>query len=243
MLNLDKPKETKMVEVGEVGKVVFANGHKDHCVDPVQIHQAQTSSEATEILESLANESRHVGSQGALAAKDRADESRNTGVQFAMAAKDRGDQDRYIAGEFSRTQLEVASVRSSLKDEICEAKERVLENRFEANKDTLTNRFELSKEILESRRLSDLSADRWGHRNELAIEKTAAAQALALEERTSTIRREAAECCCELKEKISDDGQRTRDLINQIERDRQAVCLADAKAEVLALRARLPLSV
>lgn len=59
----------------------------------------------------------------------------------------------------------------------------------------------------------------------LNVEKIAAAAALA-----------ASECCCEIKELIREDGGKTRELINSVERDRQAVQLVDAKNEILALR-------
>lgn len=50
----------------------------------------------------------------------------------------------------------------------------------------------------------------------------------------------AAECCCELKEKIGSDGQQTRDLINSIDRERlrdQSERLFD---EITYLKGRLP---
>jgi phosphoribosylformylglycinamidine (FGAM) synthase-like enzyme len=51
-----------------------------------------------------------------------------------------------------------------------------------------------------------------------------------------------AECCCEIKARILENGEKTRDLINGNQSLNLAVQLADAKNEVLALRLRTPLA-
>jgi len=51
----------------------------------------------------------------------------------------------------------------------------------------------------------------------LDSQKNAAAGVLLATQLAATAAAQAAECCCELKEKIGDDGQKTRDLINSIQ--------------------------
>lgn len=66
--------------------------------------------------------------------------------------------------------------------------------------------------------------------------KNAAAAALAAATNTASILAKQEDCCCELKELIREDGQKTRDLINSIQSTNLAVQLSDAKAEILALK-------
>jgi uncharacterized protein YpuA (DUF1002 family) len=49
-----------------------------------------------------------------------------------------------------------------------------------------------------------------------------------------------AECCCELKSLIKDDGEKTRDLVNSIQASNLALSLADAKAEIIVLKNKVP---
>lgn len=69
--------------------------------------------------------------------------------------------------------------------------------------------------------------------NAVAIEKVAAAINLNIEKTAAASALKLSECCCEIKELIRAEGEKTRDLANAIERDRQSVLLADAKTELL----------
>lgn len=60
----------------------------------------------------------------------------------------------------------------------------------------------------------------------------AAASALAGATNTANIQASLASCCCELREKISEDGQKTRDLINSIDSLKNATELAEVKMEL-----------
>lgn len=62
----------------------------------------------------------------------------------------------------------------------------------------------------------------------------AAASALAAATNTAAIQASLAECCCEIKEKITSDGQITRDRIDEINDLQQAVRLQVANAELIA---------
>ena len=70
--------------------------------------------------------------------------------------------------------------------------------------------------------------------------KYANAQTLQAQVLASTAAAQLAACCCELKEKVGDDGQKTRDLMNQIDRERGARELVNANSEILYLKSRLP---
>jgi hypothetical protein len=89
-----------------------------------------------------------------------------------------------------------------------------------------------------------LAAEKIGAASLLAAEKIGAANSLAIHQNFASLQLQAcnnhaqamaasAQCCCEIKELIHLDGQKTRDLVNNIERDRTAVALMDAKQEVL----------
>lgn len=89
-----------------------------------------------------------------------------------------------------------------------------------------------------------ITAEKIGAANQLAVEKVGAANTLAMHQLSSNLQLQAcnnfaevlkqvAGCCCEVKELIHEDGQKTRDLVNSIERDRNAVALVDAKQELL----------
>lgn len=88
----------------------------------------------------------------------------------------------------------------------------------------------------------------------LGLEKTAAAVAIQVEKTTAGLvllavqnaaslaaamaqaAKEAAECCCETKELIREDGEKTRQLINTYQASNLAVQLVDTKNELLAYR-------
>jgi hypothetical protein len=74
-----------------------------------------------------------------------------------------------------------------------------------------------------------------------AVKDAAAAQLYAAQNHAAALA-QAAACCCEIKERIREDGEKTRDLVNSFQATNLAVQLADAKQEVLVLRARLPLA-
>lgn len=69
-----------------------------------------------------------------------------------------------------------------------------------------------------------------------AASNLAAIQQVAFENACS-IKAQLAECCCEIKELVREDGEKTRSLVSTLDNQRLAVNLSDAKAEILALRA------
>lgn len=73
---------------------------------------------------------------------------------------------------------------------------------------------------------------------QLEATKNAAASALAAATNTAAIQAAMAACCCEIKERIGDDGQKTRDLVNAIQNADLATQLQDAKSAILALQVR-----
>lgn len=82
----------------------------------------------------------------------------------------------------------------------------------------------------------NLAVEKTGAATTLAIEKTGAAQALAAAQNTSEIRRDLASCCCEIKELVREEHNRTRELVNSLELTRVRDDLADAKQELLVAR-------
>lgn len=63
-----------------------------------------------------------------------------------------------------------------------------------------------------------------------------AAAALAAAVNTAAIQAAIAECCCEQKMITIEQADKTRDLINMLNSQNNAVALVDAKNEILALR-------
>lgn len=91
---------------------------------------------------------------------------------------------------------------------------------------------------------NSLAAEKIGAANQLAVEKTGSANILAGYQNFAALQLQAcnnhadamaatAKCCCETKELIAAQNQQTRDLVNDIERSRNATDLADAKQEIL----------
>jgi hypothetical protein len=68
-----------------------------------------------------------------------------------------------------------------------------------------------------------------------SVKDAAAAQLYAAQNHAAALA-QAAQCCCEVKEAISADGQKTRELINQNERERM-------QARIVALERLLPTSI
>lgn len=104
-------------------------------------------------------------------------------------------------------------------------------------------RFE-SKDLSDGIQANAVAIEKIGAAGMLAAEKIGAANQLAIHQNFASLQLQAcnthaavlaqnAECCCEIKELIHMDGQKTRDLVNSIERDRNAVALVDAKQELL----------
>jgi hypothetical protein len=63
-----------------------------------------------------------------------------------------------------------------------------------------------------------------------------AAAALAACQNTAAIQAAIAECCCETKQLIREENDKTRDLISLLQNQNNAVALVDAKNEILALK-------
>ena len=91
---------------------------------------------------------------------------------------------------------------------------------------------------------NQLTAEKIGAATQIAAERISAASTLAAYQNFAALQLQASEnhatamaaqakCCCDTKELIHLDGQKTRDLMNAIERDRQAVQLADTKNDLL----------
>ena len=67
----------------------------------------------------------------------------------------------------------------------------------------------------------------------------AAATALAAATNASEIKAQLAACCCEMKEKIDSKIDDVEELINSVQATNNAVALANATAEILALKVKL----
>lgn len=63
---------------------------------------------------------------------------------------------------------------------------------------------------------------------------------LSLESNLGVMRKEIVELRGELRERVRDDGDKTRDLIRDNEAKAQAVALADLKAELALLKSMIP---
>ena len=96
---------------------------------------------------------------------------------------------------------------------------------------------------------TQIAAERLSTATQLAAERISAASTLAAYQNFAALQLQAAQnhaaamaasaqCCCDTKELIHLDGQKTRDLMNSIERDRQACALVDAKQALLLAQLR-----
>lgn len=83
---------------------------------------------------------------------------------------------------------------------------------------------------------SELATEKIGAAVQLAVEKIGAASALAIAQNTARLEAQLAECCCEMKELVRDDGQKTRALVESIQASNLAILLQDAKFEIAALK-------
>ena len=95
----------------------------------------------------------------------------------------------------------------------------------------------------------DVNVHQTAAATQVAIERTATANALAIERLSGGLCLQAAnnhaamlsklaECCCEIKQKIDDEGHATRELINSIEADRLRTENNQLQARLLALEIR-----
>lgn len=108
----------------------------------------------------------------------------------------------------------------------------------------------LTTDIHQNARDIEVNIEKSGRANELATEKTAAASqlflsngfatnALAQANNTAAILASQAEGFCEIKERVKDDGQKTRDLINALNTQNLQAQLADAKSEATLLKLKI----
>lgn len=139
---------------------------------------------------------------------------------------DRAEQTRDImqSGRFEAEQLRDAIAASELATEKTGAANQVTMEKIGAATQIAAERLSTN---------SQLSAERLGAASTLAAYQNFAALQLQASQNHASAMAAAAECCSSTKELIREDGTKTRDLINAIERDRQAVLLADAKNELL----------
>jgi hypothetical protein len=135
----------------------------------------------------------------------------------------------------------------------------------ERTRDVLTAQWATTEKLRDVMDGVSISVERNGRSAELATEKTgaagmlsaektasasilfaaqnAAATALASAVTTAAIQAAIAACCCETKELVRAENGQTRDLINNLQDLNLAVQLADQKAEIIALRLRVPTAV
>lgn len=119
-------------------------------------------------------------------------------------------------------------------------------NACEGQATTVAQSQQLQNLMIQQANLASVQAQTFFAATNLAIEKTAAAQVLeatknaaastllAVQNHAAAMAA-AAECCCELKELIRADGDKTRDLVTRYNADSLAIQLADAKAKILQL--------
>jgi hypothetical protein len=75
-----------------------------------------------------------------------------------------------------------------------------------------------------------VAVERNGRSAELATEKTAAAGILAIEKTSAAAALALAECCCEMRTAVHEEGEKTRALVSQIDRERLQARLAVLEA-------------
>jgi hypothetical protein len=106
--------------------------------------------------------------------------------------------------------------------------------------------------------LVGLTVEKTGAAGQLSTEKTAAAIQLASSlafantqnllvsgfkdshyeafQNAASIKAQIAECCCEIKELVREDGEKTRSLVSTLDNQRLALDLSDAKTEIQFLK-------
>jgi hypothetical protein len=183
---------------------------------------------------------REVSDGNAKNLKDAADDARHQGMQFAHAQKDRADQDRYLSAAFERASKDRGDDGRWAGDRFAHLEHDVL--RAEGRLTDSDRRTELAVEKTSAG--TQVAIARESAATNLAIEKTAAATNLAIQVSNAAIlldsQKNAAaaalaleKCCCELKEKIGEDGERTRALVSSIERDALRARLAYFESRVI----------
>jgi hypothetical protein len=169
------------------------------------IHEVADASRQN--LRETADASRHAVRETSESARHTVAEA-SQGFQFA--ATDRANQDRYLAGEFRTLGRQTTDFESRLQKDRCDKSEWDNERARD-----------LAKDIERNGRSAELATEKTAAATILAIEKTAAAQALALQE-----------CCCEMKELVREESDKTRSLVSQIDRERLQARLAVLEARV-----------
>lgn len=84
---------------------------------------------------------------------------------------------------------------------------------------------------------TNLAIERSFSATNIAVEKNHAASQLLSVQNAAALAASIAACCCELKEKIGADGEKTRTLVSTQHNADLAIQLADCKNEILALQA------
>jgi len=115
----------------------------------------------------------------------------------------------------------------SVKAEICGVKSDICG----LGKEGASHAFGIVTAVERNGRSAELATEKTSAATILAIEKTAAAAALAAAVNTAALQKEIAEICCCVRE----DGEKTRALVSQIDRER-------LQARLATLEARLPLA-
>jgi hypothetical protein len=144
---------------------------------------------------------------------------------------DRADQTRSIVqnSRFEAEQLRDAIADTSLAVEKVGAAGQVTAEKIGAATQIAAERLSTA---------TQLAAERLGAASTLAAYQNFAALQLQAAQNHASAMAASAQCCCDTKELIHLDGQKTRDLINSIERDRQACELVDAKQALLLAQLR-----
>jgi hypothetical protein len=92
--------------------------------------------------------------------------------------------------------------------------------------------------VLQTAAATQVAIERTATANALAIERISGALCLQAANNHASILSKLAECCCEIKQKVDDEGHTTRELINSIEADRLRVENNQLQARLLALEIR-----
>lgn len=100
--------------------------------------------------------------------------------------------------------------------------------------ETLRNRYELDKEIQKSRK--DTKEAKWSIKKQ--VQKNNDSTKLEIIKSRAKLQAQLDQCCCEIKQQITADGDETRELINANTVDQLKIQLSAAIGEISALKAR-----
>jgi uncharacterized protein YqgV (UPF0045/DUF77 family) len=142
--------------------------------------------------------------------------------------------DRAAADRFIQTIQDVKEVDKHLSDKVETVESYIKDARFELERSNAQTREEMAEAFkFELRELEDkfqemqktqyqlsAAAAKQAYENELRNVEHFGKQALLSEKLAAQASKELCECCCEIREAIGKDGAETRELINDIERDR-----------------------